>query len=114
MARDTRGLALGTEVRSRRADLKRRIKDGSVDLPALLEGSVEIDENDERTALDMPVYTLALNMPGVFESSLVDLSLNGFAFSLHASTRLAHLTIRQRAQLAAALRKEIRSGPPRH
>lgn len=107
MARDTSGLALGTEVRSRRADLKKRIKAGDVDVPTLLDGLG--DEADERTALDMAVYVLAHAMPGVSESALVDLSLNGFAFSLHASTRLAHLTIRQRQTLAAALRKEIGS-----
>lgn len=105
MGRNISGLARGTEVRSRRAELKNRIRAGDVDVPALLDGRG--DEADEKTALDMPVYVLALATPGVSESALVDLSLSGHAFSLHASTRLAHLTIRQRQQLAAALRKEI-------
>lgn len=107
MTRDTSGLARGTEVRSRRADLKRRIREGEVDVPALLDGVGA--QEDERIALDMPVYQLALAAPGVGESALVDLALQGFVVELHASTRLAHLTIQQRQTLAAALRKEIES-----
>lgn len=95
----------GTEVRSRRADLKKRIRAGDVDIPDLLEGKG--NEEDERTAMDMPVVVLSIAQPGITETSLVDLSLNGFAFELHMTTRLGHLTIRQRADLAAALRKEI-------
>lgn len=106
MARDTSGLALGTEVRSRRADLKRRIKEGSVDVPALIQG--DGSEDDERVALDMPVLRLAIVMPGITTDQLLELSKNGFAFELHLTTRLGHLTVRQRRALAAALRKETR------
>lgn len=104
MTRDTSGLARGTEVRSRRADLKRRIRSGDVSVPELLEG--EGDEADEVVALDMSVYVLAKEIPSVGHDALLALAENGFAFSLHASTRLAHLTVRRRRDLAAALRKE--------
>lgn len=104
MTRNTSGLARGTEVRSRRAHLKRRVREGSVDVPALLDGVGP--EDDELVALAMPLYQLAAAIPGLGDEALLSLSTNGFAAELHPTTRLADLTVRQRRALADALRKE--------
>ena len=103
MERDTSGLALGTAVRSRRAALKKRIAAGEVDVPQLLDG--QGDEADERLALDMPALQLVTAMPEIRERHIQTLLEAGFAIQLHSTTRMGYLTIKQRRQLAKALRE---------
>lgn len=103
MERNTTGLALGTQVRSRRAALKRRIAAGEVDVPALLDGKG--DEVDERLALDMPALQLVTAMPAITDRQIQELLAAGFAVALHSTTRLGYLTLNERRHLAKALRE---------
>lgn len=94
--------AKGTEVRSRRAALKRGMKEGSIDWHGVLAGTV--DDEHQKTAADMPLESLLLAVPGVGDTTAHDLlELRG----IPASARLWALTDERRRELADAVRKAI-------
>lgn len=93
--------AAGTAARSRRAELKRKIQRGEVDLAALLAGTA--DERDETVALDMRVFDLVRSIDGVGPETTT--RLLGVA-AIRADQRLAQITLRRRRQLGDAIRKE--------
>lgn len=94
-------LARGTEVRSRRAELKRRVAAGRLDLERLLRGDAQ--EADETTALDIRVGELLRAIPGIGETT-ADAIVDATPCGLDA--RLGTLTLKRRLALADALRKE--------
>lgn len=91
-----------TQVRSRRAEIKRRIKAGEIDVPALLEG--DAGEDVETTALEMAVTSLIAAIDGI---GLVAVGRICGDLPIHAHTRLNSLTIAQRRALAERIRKEL-------
>lgn len=95
------GLERGTQVRSRRAALKRAIAAGDVDLPDLLRGGQA--EAFEEVALDMRIDDLVRSVPGI--------GVTGAAAIVdpHHGCRLSALTIRRRNQIAKAIGKETDS-----
>lgn len=92
----------GTEVRSRRAALKRRIEAGDVDLAAILAGTA--DDADEQTALDIKIGELLRAVPNIGE-----IRAGAIAATAGVSTvaRLSTITLKRRRAIAAALGKEI-------
>lgn len=96
------GLALGTPVRSRRAEIRRRIKSGRLDAAALIAG--ELDECVEQTALGMRVGELVAAIPGVTGNRTIAVAIAAELLTL--DRRLGEMTIRQRSKLAEAIRKE--------
>lgn len=96
------GLALGTPVRSARAEIKRQIKAGRLDAAALIAG--ELDGNVEQTALGMRVGELVAAVPGVTGNRTIAVAIAAELLTL--DRRLGELTIRQRTALAEAIREE--------
>lgn len=94
--------AKGTEVRSRRAALKRAIKDGSIDGFAILAGDGQ--DAQQATASEMPLVALLLAIPGIgattVETLLGDRGIPGDA-------RLWALTDERRRELADAAKEAI-------
>lgn len=96
----TRPAALerGTEVRSRRAMLKRRIGAGDVDLAALLRGQGADD--DEAIALDIKIGELLRAVPGVGPANAQTFATRA---GVASDARLSTITIKRRAAIADAL-----------
>ena len=95
--------ARGTEVRSLRAALKRRIADGDVDAAALLEGTA--GQADEEIALGVRIDHLLGAVPGVGPQTTRTICTNA---GVDEGRRLAELTVKARRDIAEHLRKEIR------
>lgn len=90
----------GTQVRSRRAALKRGIKDGSIDAVEIIAGSERVHQE---TAADLPLEALLLAIPGIGDTTAQEL-LDG----IPADARLWALTDERRLELADAVREAIR------
>jgi hypothetical protein len=87
-------LERGTEVRSRRAALKRRVEAGTLDLSQILHGTGS--ESDEEVALEMRITDLLRAVPGVgVETARVVCLQSG----VDPDARLCTLTIRRRTML---------------
>lgn len=102
MGRQTAGLQLGNAVKSRRAQIKRAIAAGQIDVPALLEGAG--DEEVEREALGMKVADLVSAIDGIGDVTVLKVLIQSEI--IIASQRLADLTTERRRRLAAEIRKE--------
>lgn len=94
--------AKGTEVRSRRAALKRGMKDGSIDSLAILTGDGPSEQQD--TAAEMPLESLLLAIPGVGTTTADELL---DARGIPPTARLWALTDERRRELADAVRKAV-------
>lgn len=93
------GLSRGTEVRSRRAALKRAIKAGDADGLEVLAGRAP---EWEEVAADMPVGALLAALPGVGPATVDQLLAER---SIPAGTRMFGLTGERRAELADAIKR---------
>jgi hypothetical protein len=89
------GLDRGTEVRSRRAALKRRVEAGTLDLSRLLTGSAA--ESDEETALDMRIGELLRAVPGIGDATAREICSRS---NVEPDARLSTLPIRRRCVVA--------------
>jgi hypothetical protein len=102
MGGQTEGLALGPQVRSQRAHLRRCIESGEVDLAALVEGG---EPRWEEVALSMQIGDLLGAVDGL------DLPAGARVLSearvISSRSRLGDLTIERRRAIAANLRREL-------
>lgn len=92
----------GTEVRSRRAALKRGIREGSIDAIEIIAGSATTSLRE--TAADMPLVSLLLAIPGIGDKTVQALLQ---AREIPAEARLWALTDERRRELADAVREAI-------
>lgn len=99
--RSRAGLARGPQVRSRRAEIRRAIAAGQIDVPALLEGAG--DQTIEIDVLAMSAYDVVANVPGLDRAGL-ERVLDGRRIYTH--TRVGDLTVRTRRAIADSIRKE--------
>lgn len=97
------GLALGPQVRSRRAHLRRCIQEGHTDLAEMLEGE---DPSMELIALSMQVGDLASCHPQL--DVIAAGRVLAHAGVLSSTSRLGDLTIERRRAIAAAIRRECK------
>lgn len=94
-------LAKGTEVRSRRAALKRAIREGKASGLTVLAGK---SKRWEEVASDMPLEGLLLSIPGVGPTTVDELlDTRG----IPADVRIYGLTLERRQELAKALERAV-------
>jgi hypothetical protein len=97
-----RAAALGTEVRSRRAAVKRLIASAEVDLPELLRADPDHFYTHMETAEEIPIGQLLRSVPGIgpviARQITVDLNLN-------PTRPMAELTPSEREQLATEIER---------
>lgn len=96
-----RAAAIGTEVRSRRAAVKRRISDEDLDLVELLKPPEDVDE-DLATAEEVPIGQLLRSVPGFGPATVAAIVAD---LQLNPDRPMGELTDNQRRDLAAEIER---------
>lgn len=97
-----RAAAIGTEVRSRRAEVKRWISEGKLALTSLLRGAVKLTGAAQSTAEEIPVGQLLRSVRGIGPATAAEILAD---LQLNPDRPMSELTEKQRELLATEIER---------